>query len=66
MPAPDEQPVPSELVNALAADDAARAAFETLPPSHRREYENWVDEAKKPETRERRAAQAVERLRGGY
>jgi uncharacterized protein YdeI (YjbR/CyaY-like superfamily) len=33
---------------------AERAAFEAMPPSHRREYVNWILEAKKTETRERR------------
>jgi len=55
-------PIPSELSAALAADDAAAAAFERLAPSHRREYAEHVAQAKRPETRQRRAAQVVERL----
>ena len=56
--------IPAELVAALAADPAARAAFDALAPSHRREYADHVAEAKRPETRERRATQTIERLRG--
>ena len=56
--------IPTELADALAADGAAKAAFEALAPSHRREYAEHVAEAKRPETRERRAAQTIERLRG--
>jgi len=56
--------IPTELADALAADGAAKAAFEALAPSHRREYADHVAEAKRPETRERRAAQTIERLRG--
>ena len=56
--------LPPELVEALAADAAAKAAFEALAPSHRREYAEHVAEAKRPETRLRRAAQTVDRLRG--
>ncbi|WP_370972319.1 YdeI/OmpD-associated family protein [Amycolatopsis sp. cg9] len=56
--------VPGELAAALAAAPDAAAAFEALPPSHRREYVRWVAEAKKPETRVSRARKAVERLRG--
>ncbi|MBE1497398.1 uncharacterized protein YdeI (YjbR/CyaY-like superfamily) [Amycolatopsis lexingtonensis] len=56
--------VPEELAAALAAAPDAAAAFEALPPSHRREYVQWVAEAKKPETRVSRARKAVERLRG--
>ena len=56
--------VPAELVEALAADPMAKAAFDALAPSHRREHAEFVAEAKRPETRSRRAAQTVERLRG--
>jgi hypothetical protein len=55
--------IPPELADALAADVVAKTAFDALAPSHRREYADHVAEAKRPETRERRAAQAVERLR---
>ena len=60
--APREIELPPELVAALA-DDADRARFDVLSFTHRREYAEWVAEAKRAETRERRAAQAVERLR---
>ena len=56
---------PSELAAALAADPTARAAYDALPPSHRAEYDRWIEEAVKPDTRARRAARAAERLRGG-
>lgn len=56
--------VPTELVEALAADAKAKAAFDALAPSHRREYAEFVADAKRPETRVRRAAQTMERLRG--
>jgi uncharacterized protein YdeI (YjbR/CyaY-like superfamily) len=55
--------VPGDLRRALEADAAARAAFAALPPSHRRAYVEWIEEAKRPETRARRVAGAVERLR---
>ena len=53
---------PAELAAALAASSTARAAYEALPPSHRHEYDRWVGEAVKAETRSRRAAQAGGRL----
>lgn len=59
VPEPSE---PSELTAALAADPAARSAFDALPPSHRREYLRWVSEAKRTETRVERAAKTVRRL----
>ncbi|MEN3359954.1 MAG: hypothetical protein V7637_3936 [Mycobacteriales bacterium] len=57
--------VPAELAAALAADAAAGDLYEALAFTHRREYATWVGEAKKAETRERRAAKAVEMLRAG-
>lgn len=63
--APREVEVPPALSDALAADPAARAAFEGLAFTHRKEYVRWIDEAKRDDTRERRVAQAIEMLRQG-
>ena len=60
-----EVDVPEALARALAGDDAARAVFDGLAYSHRKEYARWVAEAKREETRERRVAQALEMLREG-
>jgi uncharacterized protein YdeI (YjbR/CyaY-like superfamily) len=60
-----ELPVPPELATALAADAAAAAAFTAFPPSCRREYCEWIGEAKRPDTRARRVAEAIEWLREG-
>lgn len=54
--------LPAELRSALDRSPAARARFDELPPSHRREYVAWVREARRSDTRERRAAQTVMRL----
>jgi uncharacterized protein YdeI (YjbR/CyaY-like superfamily) len=62
---PRELDVPSELEQALAANSGARAAFEGLSYTHRREYAEWIGEGKGPETRERRAARALEMLEAG-
>jgi uncharacterized protein YdeI (YjbR/CyaY-like superfamily) len=62
---PREVEVPPELQTELDADDAARDAFEKLSFSHRREYAEWIAEAKRADTRERRIAKTLERLRGG-
>jgi hypothetical protein len=62
---PREVDVPPALQAALDADDAARAAFEKLSFTHRREYARWIAEAKREETRERRLGKAVEMLRAG-
>lgn len=61
---PREVSIPIELAEALAADQVAGAAFERLSFSHRHEYAEWVADAKRAETRARRVAQTIERLRG--
>ena len=57
--------VPPELAEALEGDPEARARFDRIAPSHRREYAEYVGEAKREETRRRRAEQTVARLRPG-
>jgi hypothetical protein len=65
----DEEPrvveVPTDLAEALAADHAARAGFDKLSYTHRREYVQWIAEAKRPATRARRVAETVDRVRAG-
>jgi hypothetical protein len=60
-----EVEVPEALAGGLEGDPAARAAFEALAFTHRKEYARWIAEAKREETRERRVAQALEMLRQG-
>jgi uncharacterized protein YdeI (YjbR/CyaY-like superfamily) len=57
--------VPAELEAALAADARLREAFDDLPFTHRREYAEWVGEAKRQRTRDARAAKAAQMLRDG-
>ena len=57
--------VPTELGKALKANPAAQSFFNSLPPSAQREYTEWISEAKRDETRERRLAQTVEQLAQG-
>ncbi|MFD1788132.1 YdeI/OmpD-associated family protein [Sphingomonas floccifaciens] len=64
-PPKPEAVVPDALTTALAQDDAARATFDAFPPSARRDYCDWVAEAKRPETQAKRVAQTVEWLREG-
>ena len=61
--APREVVIPAELAEAFVGDPQVRKIFEAMPYTHRKEYAVWVSEAKKPETRLRRAAQAIQRLR---
>ena len=53
--------VPSDFAAALKAA-GARAAFDALSYTHRKEYVRAIDEAKKPETRARRIEAAVAKV----
>ncbi len=57
--------VPPELAVALARHEAAQATFDAFSPSHRREYCEWIAEAKRPETKAKRVEQAIELLAEG-
>jgi hypothetical protein len=56
---------PDDFARALDADPAARAAYDALAFSHRREHVLAVDSAKKPETRQRRIEAALAMLHAG-
>ena len=59
----DEQTaIPEELSEVLSENEAAERIFEALPPSHRNEYLRWIGEAKRAETRRRRATKAAEMM----
>jgi uncharacterized protein YdeI (YjbR/CyaY-like superfamily) len=60
-----ELPIPPEFAAVLAGNPAAKAALEAFAPSHRREYLEWIGEARRPETRDKRIAQAIEWLTEG-
>jgi Bacteriocin-protection, YdeI or OmpD-Associated/Domain of unknown function (DUF1905) len=57
--------VPDDLRSALAKDPSAQAAWDKLSFTHRREYVEWVEGAKRPETRTRRIAVTVAGVREG-
>ena len=61
-PAPE---TPADLLAAFKQDKAAQATFDAFPPSCKREYIEWIVEAKREDTRAKRLAQAVEWLAEG-
>jgi Bacteriocin-protection, YdeI or OmpD-Associated/Domain of unknown function (DUF1905) len=63
--APRDVAVPPALAAALAADPQAKAAFDGMAFTHRKEYARWVAEAKRDETRQRRVQQALDMIRAG-
>jgi Bacteriocin-protection, YdeI or OmpD-Associated/Domain of unknown function (DUF1905) len=62
----DDEPraiaTPPDLLKALSARKSAKAAWDKLSYTHRKEYINAIEEAKKPETRARRIARAIEMI----
>jgi uncharacterized protein YdeI (YjbR/CyaY-like superfamily) len=57
--------VPADLAAALKKNKKARETFDGFSPSHRREYVDWITEAKTDETRQRRLTQAIEWMAEG-
>jgi uncharacterized protein YdeI (YjbR/CyaY-like superfamily) len=57
--------IPSELKRALSRNAKANATFKTFPPSHKREYADWISGAKAEDTRERRVKAAIEMIAEG-
>ena len=66
---PDTEPrvleIPDDLTKALSQDEEAKAFFDKLSYTHRKEYVNWINEAKKEETRQNRLIKTIEMLKQG-
>ena len=58
-------PVPADLAAALKKNKAAAAFFDAMSPGHRKDYIEWITEAKRDETRQKRLATAVEWIAEG-
>jgi uncharacterized protein YdeI (YjbR/CyaY-like superfamily) len=57
--------IPKELEEALNTNDKARATFDHFSPSKRKEYMEWINDAKTEETKEKRLATTIEWLEEG-
>jgi hypothetical protein len=57
--------VPVELKRAFKSEKEAKALFDKLSYTHQREYVNWINEAKKEETRQNRIVKTIEMLKKG-
>lgn len=57
--------VPDDFLTALQKNKKALATFESLSPSHKREYVEWITEAKADATRQRRMSTALEWIAKG-
>ncbi|QDK32217.1 YdeI family protein [Sphingomonas sp. IC081] len=60
-----EIPMPDDFASVLATAPAAQGHYDAFSPSQRREYLEWITEAKTEATRAKRMAQAVEWLSEG-
>lgn len=59
---PREAEVPADFLEALERDTDARQAFEKLSYSHKRQHILAIEDAKTPETRQRRIEKAISTL----
>jgi uncharacterized protein YdeI (YjbR/CyaY-like superfamily) len=57
--------VPDYFLRAIRANKKAQVTFEAFSPSHKKEYVEWITEAKTDETRERRIETAIEWMAEG-
>jgi len=62
---PIEEEMPPEFTKALKANKKASTVFAAFSPSCKREYTEWIADAKRPETRDKRIAQAIEWIAEG-
>jgi uncharacterized protein YdeI (YjbR/CyaY-like superfamily) len=58
-------PMPADLKTALAKNKKAKSTYEEFSPSAKREYLEWIIDAKAEDTRKRRLQQAVEWMAEG-
>ena len=55
--------IPSELKKLFKVEKQAKAFFDKLSYSHKREYVMWINDAKKEETRQNRITKTIEMLK---
>jgi uncharacterized protein YdeI (YjbR/CyaY-like superfamily) len=57
--------VPEDFQQALDNNPKAKKIFEKFSYSHKKEYVEWIEGAKRQETRENRINKAIEQIAGG-
>jgi hypothetical protein len=58
--------IPDDLAQALAANPEAQLAFDSLSYSHKKQYIDWIESAKKESTRQDRVTKALQMLPQGW
>lgn len=64
-PRPNPARIPSYITDRLKSRPGAWRFFQTLAPSYQRDYIAWIDAAKRPATKQKRLAEALELLSKG-
>ena len=62
---PQVDTLSQDLADALRAEPAARRTFDNLATFYRKGFVDWVEAARRPETRSKRIAETVAALRAG-
>ena len=62
---PQQAALAEDIATALAAQPEARAFFDSLATFYRKGYVQWIEGAKRPETRAARVAEMVALLKAG-
>jgi uncharacterized protein YdeI (YjbR/CyaY-like superfamily) len=57
--------VPADLAKAMKTSGEAAKNYAVFTPACKWQYVNWINQAKRPETRAKRIAAAVERIGAG-
>ncbi len=57
--------IPKELLEALALNESAAKTFDAFPPSCKKDYAEWISDAKTDTTRDKRLATTIEWLTEG-
>jgi hypothetical protein len=57
--------LPEDVATQVEANPDAAATWEKLSPGNQREYARWIEDAKRPETRQRRVDETVRKLAAG-
>lgn len=65
VPEKKELVVPEYFIKAVSKNKKAKAAFDDYSYSHKKEYLDWVTEAKSEDTRNKRMASAIEMMAAG-
>jgi uncharacterized protein YdeI (YjbR/CyaY-like superfamily) len=64
-PRPSLDELPRYIEQGIKRNRAAWKFFQSLAPSHRRQYIGWIDSAKREETKTRRLQEAIKKLAAG-